>query len=166
MCRPIKDQDFFLRKTKTPDYNTLSSIVRLPSPSQNLTDFPPSQRNSISTSSSLPPSDSPLSQLVYTITIHPIPRYSNRSPFPTRGQTLKVLGSTTLYEMTENFQAGGTEFQKSYRRRGVRMRMSGRGGGRVRGGGGPGRERWGACGGVKGCCILMEERGRSIMLSE
>lgn len=26
--RPIKDLDFYLRKTKTPDYNTLSELVR------------------------------------------------------------------------------------------------------------------------------------------
>lgn len=39
--------------------------------------------------------------------MHPIPRITNRSPFPTRAQTLHLLGSTTLWELKENLRAGG-----------------------------------------------------------
>ncbi|KAL8279181.1 hypothetical protein RQP46_008437 [Phenoliferia psychrophenolica] len=90
ILKPIKDIELFLRKTRTPDYNTLT-VPREAAPSR----------------SALANTVSPLSSLIYSITMHSIPRITNRSPFPTRAQSLEVLGGTTLWEIKENLRAGG-----------------------------------------------------------
>ncbi|KAK4698630.1 hypothetical protein P7C70_g7641, partial [Phenoliferia sp. Uapishka_3] len=90
ILKPIKDIELYLRKTKMPDYNTLAAPREAQAPTT-----PGAE------------SDSPLSSLLYTITMHPVQRITNRSPFATRTQTLHLLGSTTLWELRENLRAGG-----------------------------------------------------------
>ncbi|GAA5890772.1 hypothetical protein JCM6882_000654 [Rhodosporidiobolus microsporus] len=95
----LKTIEPFLRKTKKPDYNSLSDI---------LVAKPLSQPN-VDTSSS----PDPLSNLLYTLTFQPVSRYTvigigrhrHRLYQTPQRQVLVCLGSTTLWEIVQELQA-------------------------------------------------------------
>ncbi|KAI5478339.1 small nuclear RNA activating complex, polypeptide 3, 50kDa [Pseudohyphozyma bogoriensis] len=94
ILKPIDGLDSYLRKTKIPDYNVLRQVI-------------PSGNTTSAQHTPLPSVRTPLSDLLYTISFHPIPRVPHRVPFNVKYQTLHCLGSTTLWELRENVRAGG-----------------------------------------------------------
>ncbi|KAM0752699.1 hypothetical protein T439DRAFT_346540 [Meredithblackwellia eburnea MCA 4105] len=93
MLKPVKEIHYFVRRSKTADYNILTTSRYATPPTASPSTFLCSP--------------SPLSSLLYTVTFHPMPKYTNRSPFPVRTQVLHLLGSTTLVELLDNLSVGG-----------------------------------------------------------
>ncbi|GAA5989736.1 hypothetical protein JCM11641_002189 [Rhodosporidiobolus odoratus] len=107
LLRPPPEAHHFLRKTKVPDYNSLTTMRPAhylpPSPSPSKT---PRRRS--------PPSD-PLSSLLYLITAHENPRrttiyvpgttsHRTRTLQAPQRQVLACLGSNTLRELAEELE--------------------------------------------------------------
>ncbi|GAA5960505.1 hypothetical protein JCM21900_000121 [Sporobolomyces salmonicolor] len=82
---------YFVRKTRLPDLNILAAIR-----TSELNDLDPATTTA-----------DPLSNLVYTITFHPIPRIIGKVASTPQRQVLVCLGSTTLWQLRANLLVGG-----------------------------------------------------------
>ncbi|GAA6023091.1 hypothetical protein JCM11491_002330 [Sporobolomyces phaffii] len=89
------DAEYYLRKTKTADSNCLSEIRPTFAPAPDLTATP------------LNASADPLSDILLTITFHPISRIVRRINTSPQQQTFVCLGSNTLGDLRDNLTAGG-----------------------------------------------------------
>ncbi|GAA5902118.1 hypothetical protein JCM5296_006608 [Sporobolomyces johnsonii] len=82
---------YFVRKTRLPDLNILAAIR-----TSELNDLDPATATA-----------DPLSNVVYTITFHPIPRIIGKVANTPQRQVLVCLGSTTLWQLRANLLVGG-----------------------------------------------------------